>query len=178
MAIIVAAMTASDWPPVSRIYQEGIDTGNATFATQPPASWEAWCESKINSCSLVARNDEEVIGWAALSPVSSRAVYAGVAEVSVYVSSTVLRPAPRSSRGTGVGSLLLQELIRTSEAHGIWTLQAGIFPENQASLSLHFKHGFREVGLREKLGRMELGEFAGKWRDVMLVERRSKVVGK
>ena len=169
MAITVAAMTTSDWPHVSRIYQEGIDTGNATFATQPPASWDEWCKNKTNSCNLVARNDEEVIGWAALRPVSSRAVYAGVAEVSVYVSS----PA----RSTGVGSLLLQELIRTSEANGIWTLQAGIFPENQASLQLHFKHGFRVVGLREKLGRMELGEFAGKWRDVILLERRSKAVG-
>lgn len=169
MTISVAAMTASDWPHVSRIYQEGIDTGNATFATQPPASWDEWCRGKINACSLVARNDEEVIGWAALSPVSSRAVYAGAAEVSVYVSST--------ARSMGVGSLLLQELIRTSEANGIWTLQAGIFPENQASLQLHFKHGFRAVGVREKLGRMEFGEFTGKWRDVMLVERRSKAVG-
>jgi L-amino acid N-acyltransferase YncA len=170
MAITIAAMTASDWPDVSRIYQEGIDTGNATFATQPPASWDEWCRGKINACSLVAHNDDEVIGWAALSPVSSRAVYEGVAEVSVYVSST--------ARSMGAGSLLLQELIRTSEANGIWTLQAGIFPENETSLRLHFKHGFRVVGLREKLGRMELGEFAGKWRDVMLIERRSKVVGR
>jgi len=169
MAIIVAAMTVSDWPHVSRIYQEGIDTGNATFATAPPASWDDWCMGKINSCSLVARDDNVVVGWAALSPTSNRKVYAGVAEVSVYVGST--------ARGRGVGSLLLQELIRTSEANGFWTLQAGIFPENEASLHLHFKHGFRVVGLREKLGRMELGDFAGKWRDVMFLERRSKVVG-
>jgi L-amino acid N-acyltransferase YncA len=169
MSVLVAAMTSSDWPQVARIYQEGIDTGNATFAARPPATWEAWCESKINSCSLVAHGDDEVVGWAALSPVSSRTVYAGVAEVSVYVSS--------AARGKGVGSLLLQELIRTSEANGIWTLQAGIFPENKPSLLLHFKHGFRVVGIREKLGRMELGEYAGRWRDVMLVERRSAVTG-
>jgi L-amino acid N-acyltransferase YncA len=170
MAISIAAMTAADWPDVSRIYQEGIDTGNATFAAAPPVSWEAWCEGKINSCSLVARNEGEVVGWAALSPYSSRAVYAGVTEVSVYIRST--------ARGRGVGSLLLQGLIQSSEANGIWTLQAGIFPENQASLQLHFKHGFRVVGIREKLGRMEFGEFAGKWRDVLLLERRSNVVGK
>jgi L-amino acid N-acyltransferase YncA len=170
MAIIITAMTASDWPEVSRIYQEGINTGNATFATAPPASWDAWCKGKINSCSLVARDGNAVVGWAALSPTSGRAVYAGVAEVSVYVGT--------QAHGKGVGSLLLEKLIQTSEANGIWTLQAGIFPENQASLRLHFKHGFREVGRREKLGRMEFGEQAGKWRDVMLLERRSKVVGK
>jgi len=170
MAISINLMTSSDWPHVFRIYQEGIDTGNATFATQPPASWDTWCKDKITSCSLVARNNDEVIGWAALSPVSSRTVYAGLAEVSVYVSST--------ARCTGVGSLLMQELIRTSEANGIWTLQAGIFPENEASLQLHFKHGFRVVGLREKLGRMAFGEMAGQWRDVMLLERRSNAAGK
>jgi phosphinothricin acetyltransferase len=161
-------MTAADWPEVSRIYQEGIDTGNATFAAAPPASWDAWCEGRIISCSLVARDDNVVVGWAALGSTSSRAVYAGVAEVSVYVSS--------AARRKGVGAILLQELIRSSEANGIWTLQAGIFPENQASLRLHFKHGFRVVGVREKLGRMEFGEWTGKWRDVMLLERRSNVV--
>jgi L-amino acid N-acyltransferase YncA len=170
MSVIIAAMSAADWVDVSRIYQEGIDTRNATFATAPPASWEAWCKGKINSCSLVARDGNAVVGWAALSPTSSRAVYAGVAEVSVYASS--------AARGKGVGSLLLERLIQTSEANGIWTLQAGIFPENEASLRLHFKHGFREVGRREKLGRMESGEWAGQWRDVLLLERRSKVVGK
>jgi L-amino acid N-acyltransferase YncA len=163
--IRIEAMTEADWPEVSRIYQEGIDTGEATFATAPPASWEAWCEGKINSCSLVARDEISVVGWAALSPTSRRAVYAGVAEVSVYVSS--------AARGTGVGSLLLDELIHISEANGFWTLQAGIFPENQASLQLHIKHGFRVVGLREKPGRMA----SGLWRDVLLLERRSKEVG-
>ena len=169
MQITLAGMTQSDWPAVSRIYQEGINTGNATFATEPPAAWDEWRRGKINSCSLVARDKEEVVGWAVLSPVSSRAVYAGVAEVSVYVGAGV--------RGQGVGSLLLRELIHTSEMHGIWTLQAGIFPENQASLQLHFKHGFRQVGIREKLGKMELGEYTGQWRDVILLERRSKIVG-
>ena len=171
MPILVSPMTASHWAGVSRIYQEGIDTGQATFALAPPASWDEWCRGKINSCSLVARDEDnhEIVGWAALSPVSSRAVYAGVAEVSIYVGT----PA----RGQGVGSVLLQELIHLSEMNGIWTLQAGIFPENQASLQLHLKHGFRVVGLREKLGRMECGEFKGQWRDVMLLERRSQIVG-
>jgi phosphinothricin acetyltransferase len=115
MSVTIAAMTASDWLDVSRIYQEGIDTGNATFATAPPASWGEWCRGKINICSLVARSDDEVVGWAALSPYLNRAVYAGVAEVSIYVRS--------AARRTGVGSLLLQELIQTSEANGSWTLQ-------------------------------------------------------
>ncbi len=171
MPIIVSPMTASHWAGVSRIYQEGINTGQATFAIVPPASWDEWCRGKINSCSLVAHAEDshEIAGWAALSPVSGRGVYAGVAEVSVYVGAPVRRQ--------GVGSALLQELLHLSEMNGIWTLQAGIFPENQASLQLHFKHGFRVVGLREKLGRMELGEFKGKWRDVMLLERRSQIVG-
>jgi phosphinothricin acetyltransferase len=164
-------MTASHWAGVSRIYQEGIETGQATFEMAPPASWDEWCRRKINSCSLVAHNDHTrgIIGWAALSPVAGRAVYTGVAEVSIYVGT--------QARGQGVGSLLLQELIHLSELNGIWTLQAGIFPENRASLRLHLKHGFREVGLREKLGRMEFGEFKGKWRDVLLLERRSQIVG-
>ena len=171
MSIFVSPMNASHWADVSRIYQDGIDTGQATFAIVPPASWDEWCKGKINSCSLVAHHEDihEIAGWAALSPVSNRAVYAGVAEVSVYVGA--------AGRRQGVGSALLRELIHLSEINGIWTLQAGIFPENQASLLLHFKQGFRVVGLREKLGRMELGEFKGKWRDVMLLERRSQLVG-
>ena len=171
MPISVSPMTAAHWADVSRIYQDGINTGQATFAIAPPASWDEWCGGKINSCSLVARDEDrhEIVGWAALSPVSSRAVYAGVAEVSVYVGAPV--------RGQGVGSGLLQELIHLSELNGIWTLQAAIFPENRASLQLHFKHGFRVVGLRKKLGRMELGEFKGEWRDVVLLERRSQIAG-
>jgi L-amino acid N-acyltransferase YncA len=172
MSIITSPMTAAHWADVAQIYQDGINTGQATFAVAPPASWDEWCRGKINPCSLIAQdaNHHEITGWAALSPVSSRAVYAGVAEVSIYVST--------SARGQGVGSVLLQELIHLSELHGIWTLQAGIFPENRASLQLHLRQGFRAVGLREKLGRMELGEFKGKWRDVMLLERRSQVVGR
>lgn len=150
------------------IYQEGIDTGDATFEAAPPSSWEEWHKTKLNACSVVARANHEIVGWASLSPVSSRKVYAGVAEVSVYVR------AP--ARGHGVGSLLLEELIKQSEAHGIWMLQAGIFPENQASIRLHLHHGFRQVGIREKLGKMAHGPHAGKWRDVVLLERRSLVI--
>jgi L-amino acid N-acyltransferase YncA len=169
MTISVSAMDASDWPSVSRIYQEGIDTGNATFESQPPDSWEAWCKGKLDQCSLVARDDSQVVGWAALTAFSGRLVYAGVAQVSIYVSAQV--------RGKGVGSILMQALIRLSEAQGIWTLHARIFPENQASRQLHLKHGFREVGTLEKLGKMQFGEHAGHWRDVILLERRSRRVG-
>jgi phosphinothricin acetyltransferase len=168
MTIIITDMAISDWPAVTSIYQEGIDTGNATFEPHPPVSWEEWCEGKINSCSLVAREGGDVLGWAASSRVSSRCVYEGVAEVSIYIK--------QSERGKGIGSLLLQELIKRSEANGIWTLQAGIFPENQASIRLHLGHGFRLVGLREKLGKMKFGSHAGQWRDVMLLERRSPML--
>jgi phosphinothricin acetyltransferase len=169
MALIITSMVAADWPLVAAIYREGIETGHATFAPQPPATWEAWCKSKINSCSLVAKENHEILGWAALSPTSNRAVYAGVADISIYVSA--------KARGKGVGSLLLSELVGKSEANGIWALQAGIFPENQTSLSLHFKHGFRQVGIREKMGKMTFGPYQGRWRDVVLLERRSKVAG-
>jgi len=169
-AVTLAAMTASDWPAVVRIYRQGIDTGHATFAAQPPATWREWRKGKINSCSIIAQQGGEMMGWAALSPVSSRTVYAGVAEVSIYISV--------KGRGRGIGSLLLQQLISKSEEHGIWTLQAGIFPENQASLRLFFKNGFRRVGIRQKLGKMARGEFKGRWRDVILLERRSPIVGR
>lgn len=169
MPLIITDMAVADWPQVAAIYRQGIETGHATFASQPPATWEEWRKNKIIGCSLVTKEDHEILGWAALSPASNRAVYAGVAEVSVYVGASV--------RGKGVGSLLLRELIRASEANWIWTLQAGIFPENQASLSLHFKHGFRQVGIREKMGKMEFGPLQGCWRDVVLLERRSPVVG-
>jgi L-amino acid N-acyltransferase YncA len=165
----ISAMTETDWPAVVRIYQGGIDTGNATFATHPPRSWEEWCAHKINACSLIARVDDRIVGWAALSPVSTRAVYAGVAEVSIYVRA--------DARGQGIGTLLLKALIDRAESMGIWTLQAGIFPENQASLRLHLQQGFRRVGIREKLGKMDYGPHRGQWRDVVLLERRSKRVG-
>ena len=168
-SVQISIMTAADWPAVSAIYQEGIDTGSATFETAPPVSWEAWCKGKINACSRVARVGASIVGWAALSPTSSRKVYAGVAEVSIYIKAEI--------RGRGVGSRLLEELICASEAGGIWTLQAGIFTDNQASVALHLKHGFRVVGVREKLGRMEFGPFQGQWRDVFMLERRSTVIG-
>ncbi|RIK38377.1 MAG: N-acetyltransferase [Chloroflexi bacterium] len=178
VAIQIVAMTADHWPAVAEIYRQGIATGNATFAAAPPASWEVWCAGKINACSLVAlvkqgadaELRERVAGWAALSPTSTRAVYAGVAEVSVYVAA--------AQQGQGIGDRLLAALIARSEAQGIWTLQAGIFPENHASLRLHAKHGFRQVGLRQWLGKMEYGPRAGEWRDVLLLERRSQVAGR
>ena len=155
-------MLASDWPAVRTIYLEGIATGNATFQKSAP-EWEEWDRAHIAECRLVARRDQSVVGWAALSRVSARAVYAGVAEVSVYVAT--------EARGQGGGRLLLRALVAASEKHGIWTLQAGIFPENHASIALHKSAGFRIVGLRKKLGCMD-----GVWRDVLLMERRSAVL--
>lgn len=153
-----------DWPQVREIYIEGIQTGNATFEQDAP-SWERWTAGHLAECRWVARGEDRIpLGWAALSPVSSRCVYAGVAEVSVYVAA--------GCRGQGVGSALLSALIASSEQAGIWTLQAGIFPENAASIALHQKAGFRLVGRRERIGQM-----GGRWRDVLLLERRSQVVG-
>jgi len=157
-------MTAADWDRVRQIYLEGIATGNATFEKDAP-TWEKWDASHRRDCRLVARRGGEVVGWAALSPVSSRCVYAGVAEVSVYISA--------GARRRGVGRLLLSALIEHSESAAIWTLQAGIFPENSASIELHKRLGFRVLGVREKIGSMN-----GRWRDVVLMERRSAVVGR
>jgi L-amino acid N-acyltransferase YncA len=156
-------MRDEDWDAVRAIYREGIATGNATFETDVPA-WEAWDKSHLRACRLVAKADGRVVGWAALNPYSSRRAYAGVAGLSIYVSA--------SARGQGIGRALLGALIEASERAGLWTLQAGIFPENAASLALHRSHGFREVGRRERIGRLN-----GVWRDVVLMERRSKVVG-
>ena len=160
--ITVEALTAADWPAVRAIYEEGIASGDATFETDAP-SWQSWDAAHLPEHRLVARLDDEVVGWAALSPVSERCVYAGVAEVSVYVA--------RHSRGRGVGHALLEELVRSSEAAGIWTLQAGVFPENEASLALHRECGFRIVGVRTAIGKHH-----GVWRDVVLLERRSAKV--
>jgi phosphinothricin acetyltransferase len=157
MDFTIRPLLPPDWPAVRAIYLEGIATGNATFETAAP-EWERWDAAHLAHSRLVAVA-ETVLGFAALSPVSARQVYAGVAEVSVYVGS--------QSRGAGVGRALLGELIRTSEAAGIWTLQAGIFPENQASLRLHEMAGFRIVGTRERIGCL-----ADRWRDVVLLERR------
>ena len=163
MDITIETMKPEDWEAVRAIYQQGIATGNATFETEPP-EWETWDASHLQKCRLVARAGSQVLGWAALTPVSGRCVYAGVAEVSVYVA--------RAARGRGVGKALLNALITESEQNGIWTLQAGIFPENAASIALHKACGFRGVGYRERIGQMN-----GVWRDVILMERRSKVVG-
>ena len=166
------------WPAVREIYREGMATGNATFETEVP-DWEKWDSSHRNTCRLVALppRDEPIaevlipldgvrlLGWAALSPVSSRRVYAGVAEVSLYVAA--------AARGRGVGKALLQALAQESEVNGVWTLQAGIFPENVASIALHKSCGFREVGVRRRIGK--LGDI---WRDVLLLERRSSTAGK
>jgi phosphinothricin acetyltransferase len=163
MQFVISPMSPGDWEQVEAIYRSGIATGHATFEAAAPA-WESWDASHVRECRLVARERERVLGWAALSPVSSRCVYAGVAEVSVYVA--------EAARGQGVGRALLEGLIAASEAVGIWTLQAGIFPENEASLALHRGCGFREIGRRERLGQMN-----GVWRDVVLLERRSRAVG-
>ncbi|RSK24946.1 GNAT family N-acetyltransferase [Hymenobacter metallilatus] len=152
------------WPAAKAIYEAGIATGNATFATAAP-SWEEWDRGHLPHSRLVALDDDgQMLGWAALSPVSSRCVYGGVGEVSVYVAD--------SARGRGVGRQLLAALVRESEQHDMWTLQAGIFPENEASLRLHEAAGFRLVGRRERIGKM-----GDQWRDTLLLERRSPEVG-
>lgn len=151
------------WAEVRRIYAEGISTGNATFETHPP-EWEAFDAGHLSLCRWVADAGGVISGWAALCPASSRCVYAGVAEVSVYVA--------EKARGRGVGRHLLGTLVASSEAAGFWTLQAGVFPENARSLAVHRDLGFREVGRRERLGRL-----AGRWRDILLLERRSRAVG-
>ena len=161
--VFIRPFRKKDWQAVQHIYQQGLDTGQASFQ-QRAKPWEAWDGEMMEAPRLVAEKDGQVIAWTALSPVSSRCVYAGVAEVSIYVG--------LDNRGQGVGGKLLKSLIAESEAAGIWTLQAGIFPENTASLALHKKCGFRIVGVREKLG-----ELNGIWRDVLLLERRSSVVG-
>ena len=161
--IEIIEMTAPHWGEVKRIYLEGIATGQATFQTSAP-DWEQWDSSHLASCRLVAVEKGQVLGWAALTPVSGRCVYAGVAEVSVYVAA--------NARGKGVGKKLLAALVTESEKHGIWTLQAGIFPENVASIQLHLKSGFRMIGTRERIGKMN-----GEWRDTALLERRSKLIG-
>jgi L-amino acid N-acyltransferase YncA len=160
---VIEAMSPEDWPEVRRIYEAGIATRNATFETQAPG-WAAWDEVHLADHRVVARLDEEVVGWAALAPVSHRPVYAGVAEVSVYVAD--------GARGRGVGRALLSAVVESSERVGIWTLQTGIFPENEASLALHRGLGFRQVGVRERIG-----QHRGVWRDVIFLERRSVRAG-
>jgi phosphinothricin acetyltransferase len=161
--ISIAPLTADHWDEVRAIYLEGIATGNATFQQSAPR-WSDWNKGHLPNCRLVAIDGLETLGWAALSAVSSRYVYAGVADVSVYVA--------ESARGRGVGTALLAALIAESESAGIWTLQAGVFPENTVSIALHSGAGFRIVGTRERLGALN-----GHWRDVLLMERRSTATG-
>jgi len=163
METVTEAMKPEQWQSVRAIYLAGIATGDATFETEAP-NWTEWDKSHLPAPRLVALSGEKVVGWAALSRVSSRAAYAGVAEVSVYVDEQM--------RGQGIGSLLLRALVTGSENAGIWTLQASIFPENAASILLHQSCGFREIGRRQRVGKLH-----GVWRDTVLLERRSEVVG-
>jgi len=160
-------MTDADWRAVRKIYGEGIATANATFETELP-DWNHWDGNHLRACRLVAEESQaggkRILGWAALSPVSRRRVYAGVAEVSVYVAT--------NAQGRGLGKALLQALVEESERCGLWSLQASIFPENVASIALHKSCGFREVGVRQRLGKL-----GGVWRDVLLMERRSSITG-
>ena len=156
-------MRPEDWPAVLSIYVEGLATRNATFETEPP-SWERWNDGHLDAPRLVMKQDGQVAGWAALSRVSTRAVYSGVAEVSIYLAA--------SQRGKGLAGSLFSALIHASEQAGIWTLQSSIFAENKASIALHERFGFRQIGRRERIGQMD-----GIWRDTILMERRSLVVG-
>jgi phosphinothricin acetyltransferase len=160
--IAIADMVSGDWPTVRAIYQEGIDTGDASFDLEPP-DWPEWDAGHLRAPRLVARDGDRVVGWAALSPVQRKSAYRGVAEASVYVAA--------SARGAGVARELCERLIAESEEAGIWTLEAWIFPENRASIELCRQFGFRPVGTRERIGRRQ-----GRWRDVLVLERRSGVV--
>ena len=160
--ITIEVLRAEHWPRVARVFEEGIATRNATFETEVPA-WEAWDSSHLGEHRFVALRDGKVVGWAAVSPVSSRCCYEGVVENSVYVA--------ESARGQGVGRRLLEELIASTESAGIWTIEAGMFPENVASVRLHEAAGFETVGTHKRLGKL-----AGEWRDVLLLERRSETI--
>lgn len=163
MDIVIRNIIETDYPEISKIYLQGISTKNATFETSAP-DWAKWDKSKLPYCRLAAVLDENVVGWAALSATSQRKVYKGVNEVSIYISS--------NHSGKGIGKKLLKALIDESEKNGVWTVYASIFPENTASIKLHKSCGFREIGFTEKIGCMD-----GVWRDSILLERRSKIVG-
>jgi L-amino acid N-acyltransferase YncA len=163
MNYTIDKMTFDDWDAVRAIYEEGIATEMATFETTVP-DWDEWNASHLKICRLVVRADGKVIGWAALNAISHRQAYVGVAEVSIYIANHV--------QGMGIGKKLLGKLVKESEAENLWTLQAGIFPENKASLAIHKANGFREVGYRERIGQLN-----GIWKDVILFERRSKIIG-
>jgi L-amino acid N-acyltransferase YncA len=160
--VTIEQLKPEHWPGVARVYAEGITTGNATFETEVP-TWQDWDASHLEDHRLVALRDGEVVGWAAVSPVSDRCVYGGVVENSIYVAA--------AARGQGVGQGLLEELIASTEAAGIWTIQTGIFPENDGSIRLHERVGFEVIGRRKRLGKLN-----GAWRDVLLLERPSESV--
>lgn len=166
LKFVVIPMQPQDYPSVARIFTQGIETGNATYDVAA-ANWQDWDMKHVLHSRWVVKsvNEDVILGWAALSPVSSRAVFSGVAELSIYVDTDFL--------GKGLGKILMQKVIESSEDHGVWMLQSGIFPENIASISLHEKFGFRLVGRREKIGKMA----NGRWRDIVLMERRSEKVG-
>ena len=166
----ITPMGSSHWAEVKRIYQQGIDTGQATFEEFPPSSWEDWSYKFTRNLALVYLDGGQVLGWAAISRTSTRDVYQGVGELSLYVDP--------DHQGQGIGKTLMKGIISRSEEAGLWTLQAGIFPENDISLELHQAFGFRVVGVRKKIGKMTYGPMAGEWRDVLLLERRSGIVGK
>ena len=163
-SLVIRAMDPDDWPAVARVYGEGIATNDATLEREVP-TWAAWDAGHRTACRFVAARDGEVVGWIALSDYSARDVYRGVAWESVYVAARV--------RGTGIGRALLDHLIRASEAADVWTLMAGIQIENVASLALHERAGFRRIGVQEQVGR----DPTGRWRDVVLLERRSSTIG-
>lgn len=162
-ALKIRPLESSDWPNVKSIYEQGLKTGIATFEISAP-SWEKWNRAHLDIGRLVATYNHEVVGWVALSPVSSRCVYGGVAELSVYIG--------ENQRGKGIGKLLMKQAITESEKNNIWTLQSGVFRENIASIKLHESVGFRIIGYREKIGRLN-----GEWKDNILLERRSQIVG-
>lgn len=165
----IRMMTSDDGNGVVDVYQRGLQSGHASFQ-EKAGHWSDWDRGHLDICRLVACDvDGHICGWAGLSGVSGRCVYQGVAEISVYVDPDF--------HGRGVGSMLLSSLIAQSEQHGFWSLEAGIFPENQASITLHQKHGFEIVGRKRGLGKMSYGPMAGQWRDVMLLQRRSEIVG-
>ena len=164
MQIEVREMIPDDWPAVREIYRQGIDSGDATFEREPP-DWEAWHARRHPNCRLVAESDGTLIGFACVSPSSKRAVYSGVCEIMVYVA--------ERNRGHGVGSLLMTAIVNATEAEGIWMLESSIFPDNVASIRAHERVGFRVVGTRERIGRFH----DGRWRDTVLMERRSAVAG-
>jgi L-amino acid N-acyltransferase YncA len=167
-AVTIRPMRDDDWPAVQQIYREGIDTGHATFEAEAP-DWERFNTSRLPHHRIVAETAEgTVLGWAAVSPVSARPVYSGVVEHSVYIAA--------AARGLGLGAALLQALAESTEGDGIWTIQASVFPENEASLKLHLANGYVVVGRRHRIARMTHGPLTGQWRDTILIERRSPAI--